>query len=321
MTKPKQQLFGEDFIADEVFRKERDITIIKADDRRLDWNKIKFEKLDWDLEVRGLPYQIVRANYFVDGINPDQKIWVSGFPLCHCIGGRYGHNNYYCYPLFKQSDEDEARNQYWPDDPGPTRDNIREFSGDAPHWGIVAEGSNYFRKGEVRQGARVFITRNNKKFYEIQTGSVSYGLAKAQYILVQLQEHPCNFNSRNWKQELEGRKVWYNDIPAITEHVMEDQGCIMVRPDPDVGIGFKPDPYMVDNGQPTLYYDEKDEAKCEYLYHKINWFRSDEDTKAFIELMNKGKTKWLDHLKLLFDRGEIEEKAYYELQKIMFHVF
>ena len=96
----------------------------------------------------------------------------------------------------------------------------------------------------------------------------------------------------------------------------------MLKPDPEIGIGFNPDPYMVDNGEVMLaHYDEKDEVKVDYLYHKVNWFRSDQDTKAFIELKNKGKNAWLDHLKILFDKGEIQEKAYYELQKIMFHTF
>jgi hypothetical protein len=286
----RKQLYGEDFIADEIFTADYHMHIIKATDERLDWNKIKFDRLDWDLEVRGLPWQVVRAYYHVHGIN-DKKIYSPGFPLCHCLGGQYNENNYYAYPLFKErSDEDIDNNQYWPDDPGPTRHNLIEFSGSAPHWGIVAEGSNYIRKGEIRKGARVYITRNNKKFYEIMSGSVSYGMSKAQYILAQLQEHPCNFFSRKWKDELEGRKVWYDNIPAIAYHVMEDQGCIMLKPDPKIGIGFNPDPYMVDNGEVMLaHYDEKDEVKVDYLYHKVNWFRSDQDTKAFIELKKQRK--------------------------------
>ena len=189
MTNP---LFGKDFIADEVFRDEFRGKIIKVDDKRLDWNKITFHKLDWDLEIRGLPYQIVRAEYHVDGKNVT-KFHHPGYPLCHCIGGQYSNNNYYAYPLFKErTDFDRDHGQFFHEDLGPTRENLIEFNGDAPHWGIVAEGSHYFRKGEFKKGARVYITRNSKKFYEIMTGSISYGLSKAQYILSELQDHPCN---------------------------------------------------------------------------------------------------------------------------------
>lgn len=305
-------------INEDIFKEPYEPHIIDIKDPELNWDKINFDKYDWDLEVRGLPYQVVRATYHVDG---KKGRFAIGYPISHCIGGKWGHNNLYAYPLFKERyKKDDGKSEYHWHDEGPTRENLIEFDGEAPTWGIICEETNYFRKGEIRKGGNAFITRNGRKFYEIHTGSISYGASSAFKIIAELQEHPCNFSFRNWKKELENRKIWYGSIPAITYHVMEDQGCIMVKPDPDIGIPFNVDPYMIESDG-TLWsaaFDERDDVKVDYLYKQINWFRDDKQTEAFIKLRNQSKNKFLERIKELQDDGRLSQDVALELQKVMF---
>lgn len=312
------KLFGENFIADELFRQEHTAHIIKVTDSRLDWSKIKFDKLNWDLEVNGLPYQIVRAYYHVDGI--DNSVYMIGYPLCHCIGGRYGNNNYYAYPLFKpRTSEDEEANRYFFEDIGPTKENLIKFSGQAPHWGIVSEGAHYFRKSEIRDGGKTYITRNNRIFYPVTNGSIEYGLSKAQSVLTSLQDHPLNFADRDWKNDLLNRKIWYNNSPAVVTSIIEDQGCVIIKPDPNFGIPLKPSTWMIeDNGNAMIGYLDDDSAKCEYLYEKINWFRTRKQTERYIEIYNSTGSDILKKIKELRDENRLSEEDFIEIQKIMF---
>ena len=266
----------------------RIVNIASSSRDSVDWKKIKFENLNWDLELRGLPWQVVRANYFKNGI--DESKFTIGYPLCHCIGGQYGNNNYYCYPLYRdQTDQQIEDMEYTPHDPGPTKDNLKEFSGDAPTWGIFAEGTNYLRKGEMRQGGTTKILRNSKWFYEIQTGSYTYGISRALSIVEQLKDHPVFFSERNWRKNMLKRKVWYDGVPAIVTSIIEEQGCVILAPDPKFNLPFKISPWMIENDGTfgMMGGHDSDFAKCEYLYDKIYWYREDQQTEKYIDRLER----------------------------------
>lgn len=295
--------------------------ICKPTDPRIPWNKINFSKLDWDLVIRGLPWQIVRAEYVEES---PTRLTGLGVPLCHCIGGKYQNNNYYAYPLYRETNpypekrtiREKPEYELW--DEGPTRDNLIDFDGSAPSWSIAFEETNYFRKGEIRQGGRCTIFRNSQKFYEVGAREMGFGLAKAQSILMHLQEHPLNFFSRNWKEELIGRKVWYQTDPAIVESIIEDQGCVMLIPDADCVPIFQPSPWQVEDDGTMFGDDDNTSAKCEYLYEKIGWFRSDIQTKFYMKLRHSGQNELLNKIQELRDEGRLEEKDYLELHKVVF---
>jgi len=295
--------------------------ICKPTDERIPWEKIKFSNLDWDLVINGLPYQIVRAEYYEE---EPTRLSGLGVKLCHCLGGTYQENNYYAYPLYreinpypeKRTIREDPEYELW--DEGPTRDNLIDFDGSAPSWSIAFEETNYFRKGEIREGGRCNIFRNGQKFYEVGARQMDFGLAKARYILLQLQEHPLNFFSRHWKDEIIGRKVWYQTDPAIVESIIEDQGCVMLKPDPDCVPVFQPSPWQVEDDGSMFGDDDNTSAKCEYLYEKIGWFRSEKQTKFYMKLRHSGQNALLNKIQELRDEGRLEEKDYLELHKVVF---
>lgn len=295
--------------------------ICKPTDERIPWSNINFSNLDWDLMIRGLPWQIVRAEY-VD--EPPTRLTGLGVHLNHCIGGKYQNNNYYAYPLYRETNpypdkrtirEDPEYELY---DEGPTRDNLIDFNGSAPSWSVAFEETNYFRKGEIREGGKCTIFRNGAKFYEVGGREMNYGLSRAQSILMQLQEHPLNFFSRDWKKELIGRKVWYQTDPAIVESIIEDQGCVILKPDEDCVPIFQPSPWQVEDDGTMMFDDENTSAKCEYLYEKVGWFRSDAQTKFYMNRRHSGQNALLNKIQELRDEGRLEEKDYLELHKVVF---
>lgn len=285
-------------------------------DANIDWKKIKWDKIDWDCVVKGYPYQIVRAEYYPDGL-PENGFYKTGYPLCHCIGGRYGNNNYYVYPLFTQTNEQWEKNEYIPADPGPTRENLKRFNGEAPVWGVVCENTSYFRKGkEVNKGGRCKILRNGEVFYEI-SGGLEYGFHQVHRIIDKLMDHPCNFIFRNWKDELMNRKIWFNNCPAIITSIIQDQGCIIIEPDKRYIKYFPPSVWNVEDDGCSMY-DRDDSVKVEYLSNSIWWWRNDKQTETYMKYKSEGQFVILEKAREMAKDGRMSEKDVLELEKVIF---
>lgn len=156
---------------------------------------------DWDCNIHGEKYNVCR------------------FPgHYHCLGGRYGNNDLYCFPRGEE----------------PSYINLTEFDGVAPRWGIVAREVNLFKtkwgETEVRSDISVVITRNDEDFYSFGCRDLSYGLAKAQVLLTNIQEHPLNFHMTNFDTEMIGRKIMFRDEPAYIERYIHGQCCVIIKP-------------------------------------------------------------------------------------------
>lgn len=218
-----------------------DINLIKPN---TDLSKLYL--MDWDLELYGKPWNVYRLE-----------------DHCHCIGGRYGDNNIWCCPANEK----------------PTYNNLVGFNGKAPAWGITFSDSNYLKHkwgdSTVEGSGGCYITRNGKNFYHVSGRDVDYCLAKAQYFLVQLQEHAINFHSRKWKKELINRKVYYKNSPAIITMVFEEDGHFFIEPDKKLIQIFPREEFFHGNEEDECgWYEEwKDGIKCDYLDQNINWFR------------------------------------------------
>lgn len=121
----------------------------------------------------------------------------------HTLGGRIGDNDYWACPAGET----------------PTYHNLIEFNGEAPTWGITFAPYNRI-EDEIESRCDCWITRNGQNFYRIRSGDMSYGLAKAQYLLVNLfEECALDLSLRDWKERTVGRKIWYNDVPAIITEI------------------------------------------------------------------------------------------------------
>lgn len=180
------------------------IKLIKPD---TDLSKIRLTNLD--LVLYDKPYNVYR----VEGYN-------------HTIRGYEPINLWTC-----------------PSDEEPTYQNLIQFSGKAPTWGITFEETNYIKskwyETEIRKSGVCWITRNGEKFYCVTGRDMDYCLAKAQYFLVRLMEEiPFYFHERNWQQQAIGMKIWYDNKPAVIGGFSSDNE-IRIVDENDNFIGYE----------------------------------------------------------------------------------
>lgn len=208
-----------------------DIHLIKKD------SKFKAHKLNWDLVIKNKPYDVYRIPGFI-----------------HCIGGKYGENDYWCCPR----------------DEEPTYDNLIEFNGEPVRWAIETRSNNYITskwgETEVNHSYWIIITRNGEQFYEFGCNNLPYGLAKAQVLLTEISEHPIYFNEIDYdKRYMIGRKVKFRDEPGIITHYFKDQGAVMIEADLEAGADISK---FDSDGHPGKYGVKED-----IFASSINWFR------------------------------------------------
>ena len=197
--------------------------------------------LDWDLEIKGIPYYVVRLEGFV-----------------HTIGGHWGENNFWAYPR----------------DEEPCYENLIEFDSDSPVlWGIEYKPTHYIKnkwgEKEVRRGSSLIITRNGKPFDEINSNGIYYGIDKARVRISDYNEHPLGLNTIDFDKKMEGRKIWWRSQPAKIEDFIWGKGCVIIVPDGiekfDTPPEFRDDDFMDDG--------ENYSIKAHILDKHIWWFR------------------------------------------------
>ena len=135
-------------------------------DKKVNLETVEIFKMDWDLEIEKISYDIYKVNGY-----------------CHTLGGRYGNNDYYCC---KRDEE-------------PTVHNLIPFNGEAPVWSIEWFENNIVENkwGEVhvRNYGRYVIRRNCKIFYTHKNMNSYSGLANAQVALEKIKDNPISFAS------------------------------------------------------------------------------------------------------------------------------
>lgn len=172
---------------------------IRLLDDNVDYQSLK--PLGWDLIINTVPYHVYR----IDG-------------YYHSLGGR-GDNQFYCCP----------RNEV------PTKENLIQYSNrfGPVKWGIICQEQIRIKckwnETSTRPHVECYITRNDKRFYDITAGSFEFAMSTAYSTLIKLQEHPIDFIDINWKENLINRKIWWRSVPCIVKSIVNEQGCIIVE--------------------------------------------------------------------------------------------
>jgi len=229
---------------------------IKLFEENTDFSKLSMYKLNWDVEARGIKYDVWR----VEGYN-------------HSIGGRYGENNFWCCPVGKE----------------PSYETMIEYNGAHAGvlWGIeIYETHNIKHKwGEssIEEGGNWAITRNGKPFFEGFHRDIDYAYIQARKTLYTLQGHALNFNERDWKEKAIGKPIYYHEEPALIDRIIEEQGCLWIVPDKKFIDKFSPAVYAIEdylNGDEYALPDEYETGcKVEYTSPHIWWYRDLKEKK------------------------------------------
>lgn len=170
-----------------------------------DLSKLRIHPVDWDVVVEGKKYNIVRIEGYY-----------------HTIGGKWGNNDYWAYP----SDEQMSVK------------NLIEFNASDPiSFSIEVHRekwiSNKWDESCIDDYVSCFIRRNGEELYHFSCSDENYAWHKANLLLVTLKEDlPINIYRRDWEKDLIGRKIYFNDEPAVITRYNKFQ--VFIEPD-----GFK----------------------------------------------------------------------------------
>lgn len=210
---------------------------IKLIDKDTDISSLEMKKYDWDLVVCGVPYQLVEIPGYVHSIEYSF--------------GRESANCMWAYPLNEE----------------PTYENLSEYTIKEPVcWGIVYNPyhdlSYSWEDSEICRCNECYVTRNGERFSD----SV-HSIQAAQMLINQFQNHPIDFGSRNYENEILGRKVWWRSEPGIITSFIKDQACVIIEPD---GIEKFSTPAEFKNDD--IIHDE-DDIKADVFDSHIWWFR------------------------------------------------
>jgi hypothetical protein len=162
----------------------------------------KIVKLNWDAYLKEIPLQVYRVEGYY-----------------HSIGGKWGNNDYWCCKR----------------DENPTHKTLMEFAGNTCDWGISIEEVNYhkfkYNEHEILCTNKVKILRNSKEFYSFTVNGFDYGLSKARVLLTEIQEHPIQFGSIDYQNEIINRKIMFNNMPCIIESYTIGSDRVIIKPD------------------------------------------------------------------------------------------
>lgn len=213
------------------------MTDIKLIDKDTNISELKMRKMDWDVVIYGIPYQVVRIEGYV-----------------HTIGGKWGENNLWAYPR----------------DEEPTYENLIKFDSEPVLWGINFNPHHYMKtkwdETEIRYSGSVTITRNGEDFYTLG-GGVNYGIDKARVLISEINEHPLWLNEIDYDKKMIGRKVWWRSQPAIITRWIKGQACVILEPD-GIERFKKPAEYKNDD-----MFDDEEYIKTSIFDKHICWFR------------------------------------------------
>lgn len=139
--------------------------------------------------------------------------------------------------------------------------------------GVEITASNYLKGShysgsEVRKGGSGKITADGEVVFEFFTRDTRGALLRAHHLIGELSEHSSGWLSKEARDRLVGRKVYYRGVPAVITRLIVDQGCVILETEDG-----KPFP-------PPVYRDAEDEderessIKDEVLSPHIWWHRS-----------------------------------------------
>ena len=140
---------------------------------------------------------------------------------------------------------------------------------------VTLESRNYLKDShlsgsEVRKGGSGKIIADGVVVFEFFFRDISYALRKADHLITELMEHPSGWMSKDQRDALVGRAIYYREVPAVIQRVILDQGCLIVRTAD--GKPF-PSPVYHDPDEDGDDDERGAEAKVEVTDHNIWWFR------------------------------------------------
>lgn len=176
---------------------------------------------------------------------------------CHSIGGRWGHNDYWCC----------HRGEI------PSYENLMEFMGVPCQWSFSLTENNYYKyKWEEKMIERDYsirILRNDKVFYTFKAFNMDWALSKVRMLLFEINEHSIPFHMIDFQKEIINRKILWRELPCIIKKYDMNQN-LLIEPDlTNTNVTIE-----IFRRIAKISSDDDDNFVMEDLFsHSIGWFR------------------------------------------------
>lgn len=219
--------------------------MIKVIDKNMDLSRAAYRRVPWDIILsNGDEYDVYQFPEFI-----------------HTEGGRWGENSYYACPRGEQ----------------PTAENLILFRADSTcRWGFTVNvhSCTKHKWGETYIDDNIVVTilRNDKQFKTIRCNDMNYGVACAIKFITEVQEGVCPVNKINWDTDLIGRKIYYQNVPAIVSSVNASDFTVFITPDNEEKCFNKP-PYWTDYSEFEWMSDYGHGMLVDIDSPNIWWFR------------------------------------------------
>jgi hypothetical protein len=132
---------------------------------------------------------------------------------------------------------------------------------------------SYYSGDEIRKSVLGSIIVDGVKLVEIFGREVQQVMRWVDRAIDEYSEHPSNWFSKQAREEMPGRRIYYHDQPATIKRLVEDQGCVIIETEP----GFVPPRRDQDEDMYDYWEDWKVdghyEVKEEVLSPHIWWWR------------------------------------------------
>ena len=152
---------------------------------------------------------------------------------------------------------------------------IHAFDGHRILIDVVIRSNNYMKESElsgdqIRKGGNGQIIADGVVVFAYFFRDPLRALLHAHQLIGQLSGHESGWLVKSEREKLVGRKIWYERTPAVITSLIEDQGCIIIKPD---GVASFPRPVWADD---DYCHDEyRDSVKIEVTSPGIWWWRNE----------------------------------------------
>ena len=141
-----------------------------------------------------------------------------------------------------------------------------EFDGHHTLWGFEYFPTTYLKQSELsgdeyRKGGVIRYYRDRKQCFEEFCREPTIAALKIGETLLKLMDF-------GWDRLEVGRKVYFEQTPAVVDMIIENQGCVVLKTED--GKNFPDSAWEKEEGLDT---DDKQTIKIEVLSDKIWWWR------------------------------------------------
>jgi hypothetical protein len=155
---------------------------------------------------------------------------------------------------------------------------IEEFDGHRIQVKIELETYNYLKESElsgdeIRKGGEGKIYLNGEPTDSWFFRDIEHALDGAKHRLATIMDHPLRLWDKTERAKVVGRKVYYQNTPAVVRHFFADQGCVVLAPAD--GYSFPVPAYAIEDARESggTAEREEDTAKIEITSPEIWWWR------------------------------------------------